>query len=493
MDTLGDELPWENEPEAARGGGLTVSRILAWAVTHRVETGRWPTRLSGPLSGANCYLTWHAIDLALCLGLRGLPGGQSLGGLICDELLLLRTMLRDYTGVRGLTGGNEPEPGGHSSSKRPLSIATILTWADRHRAATGRWPSSKSGPVAGELDENWASIAGALIAGFRGLPGGTTLKLLLVEHRGPKTAKRYKDLTVEQILTWADAHRRATGRWPGASSGPIDGAWRLSWSSVARFLKYGGRGLPGGTTLQHLVKKHRSQSRPWPQVRPRLSIDQILAWADAHHAACGNWPKIADVPIAAAPGESWKRIDVALRAGSRGLPGGTSLPRLLAERRSVTRKNLSLETIMAWCQAHRADTGQWPQASSGAVAGAPGETWAKIDSALRVGCRGLPGGSSLCRFLRGAVFSNRKRDWRPLTIEQVLAWADAHYVATGQWPSTTSGVVKDVPGEKWRALYHALRKGLRGLPPCNGLAGLLAGRQPPKGGHPVGGKPAARG
>ena len=33
-------------------------------------------------------------------------------------------------------------------------------------------------------------------------------------------------------------------------------------------------------------------------------------------------------PIAEAPGETWKSVDLALRYGYRGLPGGASLARL---------------------------------------------------------------------------------------------------------------------------------------------------------------------
>ena len=62
-----------------------------------------------------------------------------------------------------------------------------------------------------------------------------------------------------------------------------------------------------------------------------LSEDQILAWADAYFTAQGgSWPvaKSLDAP---APGvdDSWHAIHSALRDGYRGLPGGSSLFRLL--------------------------------------------------------------------------------------------------------------------------------------------------------------------
>jgi hypothetical protein len=49
----------------------------------------------------------------------------------------------------------------------------------------------------------------------------------------------------------------------------------------------------------------------------------------------GNWPTDASEPLPAMDGERWPAIDAALRAGNRGLPGGESLPQLLARKRGA--------------------------------------------------------------------------------------------------------------------------------------------------------------
>jgi hypothetical protein len=66
--------------------------------------------------------------------------------------------------------------------------------------------------------------------------------------------------------------------------------------------------------------------------RPALTVEQILAWADAHHARTGRWPGAHSGPIADAPGETWGKIEGALYDGYRGLPGGDSLAKLLLRR-----------------------------------------------------------------------------------------------------------------------------------------------------------------
>jgi hypothetical protein len=62
----------------------------------------------------------------------------------------------------------------------------------------------------------------------------------------------------------------------------------------------------------------------------------ILGWADAHHARTGAWPGSGSGPVPEGPaGETWRRVDNALRLGLRGLAGGSSLAQLLEQERGV--------------------------------------------------------------------------------------------------------------------------------------------------------------
>jgi hypothetical protein len=138
--------------------------------------------------------------------------------------------------------------------------------------------------------------------------------------------------------------------------------------------------------------------------RPPLTVGQILAWADDHHARTGRWPRQGSGTVAAAPGETWSAIHAALCHGKRCLPGGETLTRLLARERGATdgrlRPQLTPEQILAWADAHRRRTGAWPGVLSGAIPEAPGENWRAVNLALRRGFRGLPGGDSLAQLLR---------------------------------------------------------------------------------------------
>jgi hypothetical protein len=129
----------------------------------------------------------------------------------------------------------------------------------------------------------------------------------------------------------------------------------------------------------------------------------------------------------------------------------------------VARAPLTVELILGWADAHRARDGRWPQAGSGPVAGAPGETWEAVNRALMRGSRGLPGGSSLASLLAEHRGKRNKARAPRLREGQILAWADRHFRRAGRWPTPASGPLRDAPGENWAALAAALWAGNRGL------------------------------
>jgi hypothetical protein len=140
----------------------------------------------------------------------------------------------------------------------------------------------------------------------------------------------------------------------------------------------------------------------------------------------------------------------------------------------MRRPPLSPEQILAWADTYHARTGRWPHSGSGPVDGTDGQTWSAVNVALIQGSRGLPGGSSLARFLEAYRGKQRKPSPPPLTIGQILAWAGAHYLRTGRLPTAASGPVAEAPGENWAAINSALTNGHRGLPGGTSLSWLLA-------------------
>ncbi|MDB5307355.1 MAG: hypothetical protein JWO38_1557 [Gemmataceae bacterium] len=431
---------------------LVPGQVLGWADTHHARTGRWPTRTSGPIADAPGE-TWQAVDAALLVGRRGLPGGSSLARLLAN-----------HRAVR------------NRAALRPLTAEQVLVWADVHHARTGHWPTPTSGPIADAPGETWAGVNRAFAGGGRGMAGGSSLARLLAENRGVRNLAALRPLTAEQVLVWADVHHARTGHWPTRTSGPIADAPGETWAVVDSALLNGSRGFPGKDSLARFLARHRGVRNR--KALPPLVPEQVLAWADAHHARTGAWPTHTSGPIPDAPGETWERADAALRCGHRGLPGGSSLAQLLDATRGV-RNHMALlpltaEQFLAWADAHHVRTGRWPTQAAGPIPDAPGETWQAVDAALLVGSRGLPGGSSLARLLANHRAARNHMALPPLTAEQVLAWADAHHARTGRWPTQAAGPIPDAPGEKWSAVDSALLGGSRGLPGKDTLARFLA-------------------
>ncbi len=301
-------------PYVRRLRKLTVSRILALADAYHARHGRWPNQRSGKLEcddGEGAERTWSAVDQALFLGHRGLPGGTTLAGLLAVE--------------RGVPCGRR---------RRQLTFKRILALADAYHARHGRWPTQRSGKLDCDDGEcaglTWAALNQALITGLRGFPGGSSLAQLLAVERGVGKSHRRHRLTVARLLAWAAAYHKRLGRWPTRRSGMVENELDLTWERVHLALRYGRHGLPGGSSLAQCLARERGARRRKTSPPP-LDSGQILSWAHAYRARHGRWPTPDSGPVDGAAGETWSKIAMALLFGMRGLSDGGSLATLLAQ------------------------------------------------------------------------------------------------------------------------------------------------------------------
>ncbi|MCH8967744.1 MAG: hypothetical protein IIA66_01340, partial [Planctomycetes bacterium] len=438
---------------------LRYSHILEWADAHHKRTGQWPIASSGAVRGADGE-TWGGINGALVHGVRDLPGGDSLA-----------RFLGARRGVR------------NPKHLPRLTIKQILKWSDAHVKREEFWPTSDAGPVHGVPGETWLSISKALYKGRRGLPGGLTLAGLYSKHRGVRSGKHLPPFQKGRILTWADAHRKRTGAWPTTDSGPVHNAPSETWGAISTALREGLRGLPGGTSLAQLLGKKRGKRNVHDL--PSLSIKKILAWADDHHRRFGQWPVTTSGQVHAAPGETWAGVASALGTPSRGLRVSATLAQLLARyrgaRNTADLPELSIPQILRWADEHHERTGDWPHPDSGPIHGTS-ENWLGMHTALMAGSRGLRCGMTLPGLLAKHRKVRNLRDLPPLSVQQILAWADHYYWQNKSWPQRTSGPIPGANGETWHSVGYALYEARRGLPQRTSLAKLLnKHRRPEKG------------
>jgi pyrroloquinoline quinone (PQQ) biosynthesis protein C len=147
---------------------------------------------------------------------------------------------------------------------------------------------------------------------------------------------RKPKLSIAQILAWADELRQLTGQWPTRKSGRVRGTLDEDWNNLDNNLRQGNRGLLKGDSLARLLWRARGVRNSADP--PPLSVHQILAWADAHLKRQAAWPTAESGCVSSDPEENWNALDMSLRTGNRGLPGGSSLARLLARKRGVPNK-----------------------------------------------------------------------------------------------------------------------------------------------------------
>ena len=260
--------------------------------------------------------------------------------------------------------------------------------------------------------------------GYRRLDDWYQIKLShFLENGGSTLVRRYGDspsAAVIALVPRSEWHEWLFGRvplgfWDRSENRERYLTWlgkRLGYRSVEDWMRirrkdfwanFGASLIARYRSYEDLLAECIPQWHRQPHHGTTLTIKQILAGADAHFAAHGEWPAVATVEPVAEANATWRDIDVALRRGLRGLPGGTSLARLLQKLRGkqVVKRPyyppLSAQQIVDWQKSYRQATGHWPVESSGPITEAPEETWLTVSRALQYGNRGLPGGSGLAK------------------------------------------------------------------------------------------------
>jgi hypothetical protein len=427
---------------------LTEEMIVEAARNRQVRGLPLPTNASGDASldfgkAEGTWGTWGGIEGSLIHGRRGLQGGTTLHALLVKH------------GLRQSLDTSKRKWGPPLTEEIIVAAIRCRIGANRGLPSSRSGDATEDFGHS----ETWACVAAAMRKGARGLQGGDTLRDLLARHgfivgspaerltneaveqavrarvrregRPPSRASgnafvdfgfpitwaevdrfclrngsslamhaakhKAKALTEESILS-AVANRVARGQGlPHKASGDAsdDFGFCQTWGAVDRLLRDGLKGLPGGSSLSDLLHRHGLR-----EGKSELTEKQIVA-AIARRVARGHGLPVqgsGDATEDFGHPESWMAVDEALRDGRRGLPGGSSLSdfkvrlRLKEPRRQLTEHQV-LEAML-----HSIQRGAGvPNSASGDATVDFGfkEHWRKVDSALRDGLRGLPGGDSL--------------------------------------------------------------------------------------------------
>jgi len=417
-------------------------------------------------------------------------------GYFSDEIIEI-----EMEAERRINSGPRRKPQVRWKDRYPeWTIDRILELADAHFTRHNKYPTQKSGPILEAPGETWLGVSHSLSRGQRGLDKHVSLAHFLAEHRGVKRHIHGVKLSCDLILNLADQYHERTGHWPTATKELAEGAEGRSWLQIDLALR-SGNGVTDAaepSSLAKLLCAHRG--RPHKHAQPEYKLDEILCWAFNHYERTGDWPGKHSGPIVEAPGETWKKVASAFVKGHRGLRGcgyttligflteqanrpsqrgrkpGTNLQLPTRPKRTYT--NWTVERILELADSYYSSFGKWPIVRSGRINEEIDGTWASIDSALKRGHRGLPGGSSLYALIKDRRGVDTRIGKANLTAEGILLWADNHYERTGLWPNMYSGTIAEAPDESWKQIDQALRHGRRGLPGGGTLASFLRAERP---------------
>lgn len=381
------------------------------------------------------------------------------------------------------------------SAASQLDETQIIDWVKKHIEQYGKKPGKHTGAVEFAEGEHkgitWAAIDIALKKGLRGLPGKSCLVKLIKEKLGIRSYHNPPALPTQLIIDWITLFINKYERKPNMSDGNIEFAEGEyageTWSGVNAALWRGGRGQPGKSSLASLIQENFGikNIQDLPALSATLILDWIKQYIDVHGKKPNRTSGIIEPVSEEYKGITWTIINTALEVGTRGLPGGSSLAKLIDNKMGIANPmnlpSLNEELIINWVTQFINTHKEKPLRSSGVIefasADHKGITWLAVDSALKRGRRGISGKSSLASLIAKTFSFKNHMNLSPLTEEMIVGWVTQYIDIRGEKPTQNSGILDFVSeaykGITWLAINTALDKGGRELLGGSSLAKLI--------------------
>lgn len=215
---------------------------------------------------------------------------------------------------------------------------------------------------------------------------------------GKFSARSFEQLSEDSI--WAEMleYKRINGKFPTDKT-KCTCKFGL-WKTIGIALFTGSRGLPGGSSLAKLRRRNTGIDTGR---KSGISLTEDLVWQEilAFKKANGIFPSTNTKPKTSF-GITWSAMSGNLSSGYYGLPGGSSLAKLIEARtgkkrpdnRPLSAIQLTEDMIYERMKAFKSLRGFWPGVNKRHDPTDLG-SWPALADALKHGYRGLPGGSSL--------------------------------------------------------------------------------------------------
>lgn len=280
--------------------------------------------------------------------------------------------------------------------RKILNLEIIKEEIKRFHDEFGKYPNQRSKENK-PLGSTWVSIDSALRNQLRGIRKTSSLAELVAHVSGEKHHLGRGKITKTDIIKEIRLFYDKNGKYPNVKSADKT-SFGLKWPSISRYLKHGCRGLEDGSSLSQLVEEISGIPNSH---RLKLTEKMIKNEIISFYSKFGKYPTSQskeNKPF----GSTWMSINGALRSGSRGLEGDSSLYKLVCEISDKHVGNLNKTEIIREIALFNKKFKKCPTKRS--KENKPfGSTWGNIDDSLRKGFRGLKGGSSLSKLVKEVI------------------------------------------------------------------------------------------
>jgi hypothetical protein len=333
----------------------------------------------------------------------------------------------------------------------------------------GNWPAANSVKTE-RFGVPFRHLDLYLLRGTRSLPGNSSLyqeSIKVAAARGVPIEDRRGDnspLTVGMVRDAIRAFHAQHGRFPVVGRDGVS-PLGITWTTLSLHLTDGRRGLPGGSTLAKEIEAVRREMGLKP---PEPTRELVLKAIEEYRDETGGYPiqqTRGEIPTL---GMSWMVLAKRLRAGLLG--GGVTLVGLIEEVRTHRgelapgkKPKLTLAMVHEAIRAFYREHGRRPTTLKDERPCRLGLAWRTLNNAIKLGQRGLPGGTTLleeCEVALGPAAFGVKPT---LTIEAVHEAIRAFYREHGERPMTKTQLPCGL-GIAWSTLQNCLAHGERGLP-----------------------------
>lgn len=289
-----------------RGKKLYEKQIVSWIKDYINENnGKYPNKDSGQIEGTT--ETWSGINNALMTGSRGMIGKSSLAKFMESHFV-------DYRNQKNLPN---------------LSIPEILKWGDIFFDLHGRYPRQNDGQISG-TSETWKIIDHALRAGKRGLTKGYSLSKLFQEKRGCRNKKNLPTISEDTLIRWIKEYKKNhSNKYPTCKNKNYIKGTDEKWVNIDSALRIGLRGFPGCSSLTKFIEDNFADYRNQKNL-PHIGEKKLKEWCDRWYKEHDKYPQCTSGEIWDT-GETWSGIRHALKYGTRGFPGRSSLAQFIQE------------------------------------------------------------------------------------------------------------------------------------------------------------------